>query len=92
MIRHPKRTENLKQCQAASFQKKTTIIKKKLGLDDVEFHETKLRVPNGKPPFQIVPETSELGESKKVELTLKDNVTAFLTGKLDPEMRAPSHD
>ena len=65
---------------------------KKSVLEGMEFHETELRVPNENPTFRLVSETSNLDESKKVEITLKDGATTFLVGKLDPEMKNLSCD
>ena len=61
----------------------------KSAFEGVEFHEIELRASNDKPPFGLAQGTSDLDESKKVKLILKDDVSAFLTGKLDPKKRTP---
>ena len=63
--------------------------KKKYAFEGMEFHETELRALSNKSPFLLAPEASNLDESNKAELFLRDDATAFLAGKLDPNEITP---
>ena len=55
----------------------------------MHFTDAEVRVPSKKPPLRFVPEESDLNESNKVELTLRDDVKAFLDGRSDPKKKTP---
>ena len=77
----PRKTKkDMPTCSVMSERKRSVF-------EGMNVSNVELRVPNDKLLLRFVLEESNLSESNEAEFTLRDDVKAFLEGRVDPKRK-----